>query len=346
MRPRVRAEVTSSLPLTPNVRPARLPADLPPLLLVVIDTEEEFDWTAPFDRDSRAVACIAEQCHAQELLEQYGVTPVYVMDYPVATTPDSAALFRDWATDARCMVGAHLHPWVNPPDKEEVSTRNSYPGNLPPDLEREKLGILSQAIAENIGRRPTIYKAGRYGLGPHTAETLKALDYEIDLSVVPATSFTADGGPNYIGYPHHPYWFGPDQGLFEIPLTRGYPGPLGDWGEPVHRAAAGPMGVALRLPGILARLRLVERILLTPEGVSAAENLRLVRHLLGRGRRVFTYAYHSSSLLPGGSPYTRTPADRQHFLDEMRRFLDGFMGELGGQGTTPTDLRDMARRGG
>ena len=32
-----------------------LPDDTPPILLVVIDTEEEFDWESDFDRHSTAV---------------------------------------------------------------------------------------------------------------------------------------------------------------------------------------------------------------------------------------------------------------------------------------------------
>lgn len=327
-----------------GVRPAHLGALAEPLLLVVIDTEEEFDWSAPFDRSARAVANIAEQIHAQAICEKYGITPTYVIDYPVASTPESAAVFRDWAASGRAIVGTHLHPWVNPPEVETVNRRNSYPGNLDPALEQAKLKALTETIAETVGHRPTVYKAGRYGLGPNTPGILAALGYEIDLSVVPATSFAADGGPDFRAFPHDPFWFGPDAGLFAVPLTRGYPGLLGRLGQPVYDAANGPMGQRLRLPGILSRLGLVERIQMTPEGVSAADNIRLARHLVGQGRRVFTYAYHSSSLLPGGSPYVRSAADRQHFLDEMDRFLAAFTGALGGRGTTPHELRALAAR--
>ncbi|MBW7837287.1 MAG: polysaccharide deacetylase family protein [Sphingomonadales bacterium] len=321
-------------------RPARLPAGLPPLLLVVVDTEEEFDWSKPHDPMSRSVASIAEQRHAQALFEQFGVKPTYVVDHPVAATEASAAVFKDWAATGRCLIGAHLHPWVNPPEGEALNARNSYPGNLPAELEREKLRILTGTIAANIGVQPKIYKAGRYGLGANTPGILKELGYEIDLSVVPATDFSEDGGPNFKGYPHDPYWFG--GGLLEIPLTRGYPGILGRFGEPAHHLATSGLGRALRLPGILARLRLVERIPLTPEGMSAADNCRLTRYLAKAGRQVFTYAYHSSSLLPGGAPYVRTLDERQAFLDGIEAFLEFFTGELGGRGTTPWEIKSLA----
>ncbi|MDA5193590.1 polysaccharide deacetylase family protein [Govanella unica] len=324
------------------LRPARFDNGAP-LLLVVIDTEEEFDWSAPFDRKNRAVTNIAEQVHAQALCERYGVTPTYIIDYPVASTPESVAVFRDWAASGRAVVGAHLHPWVNPPEIEDVNRRNSYPGNLEPEVERAKLEALTRTIAENVGQRPTIYKAGRYGIGPNTPGILSELGYDIDLSVVPATNYDGDGGPDFRGFPHEPYWFGPDASLFEVPLTRGFPGALSRWGEPIYELASQAALQPLRLPGILSRLGLVERIQMTPEGITLAENIRLARHLARIGRRVFTYAYHSSTLLPGGSPYVRTMADRERFLQDIEGFLKFFTTELGGRGTTPQELKALAQ---
>ncbi len=329
-------------PVPPH-RFAVLPDDAPPLLLVVVDTEEEFDWAAPFDRDSRAVHNIPEQAHAQAVFDSHGVAPTYVIDYAVADDAQAAGLLGGWQREGRCLVGAHLHPWVNPPDEEAVTTFNSYPGNLPAELERAKLARLTDRITETVGVRPTIYKAGRYGLGPNTTAALDALGYEIDLSIVPATSFAGDGGPDFRRFPHAPYWFGPEERLFEVPLTRGFPGILGDAAPAVHRAIAGPLGRALRLPGILSRLGIVERIPLTPEGVSLEENKRVVRYLAGRGRRVFTYAYHSSSLLPGGSPYVRTVDDRDRFVAGIDDFLTFFRHKLGGRVVTPLELRDLCR---
>lgn len=328
--------------LTPGVQAATFDPDMPPLLLVVIDTEEEFDWDAPFSRENRSVACIDEQHHAQQVFEAHDLVPTYVVDHPVATTPASAALFRDWLAAGRCIVGAHLHPWVNPPDEEEVSTPNSYPGNLPAALEREKLLNLTEAITANIGRRPVIYKAGRYGLGPNTAALLEDLGYEIDLSVLASTDLGEDGGPDFRGYPMTPYWFGSSARLFEVPLTRGYPGALGPLAEPLYQRICGPLGRRLHLPGIAARLGLAERIHLTPEGISLEDNKRLIRHLVARGQKIFTYAYHSSSLLPGGSPYVKTLGDRDRFVDSIDSFLSFFQKEIGGRGTTPFEIRALA----
>jgi hypothetical protein len=59
-----------------------------------------------------------------------------------------------------------------PPHDEDVCARNSYPGNLDADLEARKLRVLAERITAAFGKSPAIYKAGRWGFGPHTATIL------------------------------------------------------------------------------------------------------------------------------------------------------------------------------
>ena len=58
-----------------------------PELLVVVDTEEEFDWTRPFSRDETATRSVRTQLEAHQIYDRYGVVPTYVVDYPVASDP-------------------------------------------------------------------------------------------------------------------------------------------------------------------------------------------------------------------------------------------------------------------
>ena len=119
---------------------------------------------------------------------------------------------------------------------QKRSARNSYPGNLPRELEREKLARLTDRITERFGTRPTVYLAGRYGLGPNTATILEELGYEVDLSPCVPMDFTADGGPDYSGATNHPYWFGEGRRLLGLPCSGdfvgwmpGNRGPLTAW---------------------------------------------------------------------------------------------------------------------
>ncbi|MGQ0559619.1 MAG: polysaccharide deacetylase family protein, partial [Sphingosinicella sp.] len=176
-------------------RPAAGPAVAakPPQLLVVVDTEEEFDWNEPFSRAATATSAIAAQARAHEIFDRFGIVPTYVVDYPVAANAKPAAILRKLKDEGRAEIGAHLHPWVTPPFVEEVNARNSYGCNLPPEVERAKIETLTAAIGEAFGERPTIFKAGRHGLGPSTVRALVELGYRIDCSALPHSDLRADG---------------------------------------------------------------------------------------------------------------------------------------------------------
>jgi hypothetical protein len=316
-----------------------------PELLVVVDTEEEFDWTAPFSRDSVGTSSIPAQARAQEIFARYGLVPTYVVDYPVAADPNAAGFLRALREAGKAEIGAHLHPWVTPPHDEEVNAHNSYHCNLPPELERAKLAALTYAIERGFGARPTIFKAGRYGFGPNTQAALVELGYRVDCSFVPHTDFSADGGPDFRGVPDVPHWLDEEGGLLEVPLSVGYLGALPALGVKAPWLFDHKRAGRLRLPGMLARTGLVARSRLTPEGTPAAEQCRLIQAMAARGHRLFSLTYHSPSLAPGNTPYVRTETDLARFLADIETVLAFFQGELGGRFTTLSQVRrDYAER--
>src|SRR5690606_3042052 len=118
------------------------------------------------------------------IFRRYGLRPTYLVDYPVASDGAAQDLLGRWLQDDECVVGAHLHPWVNPPHEEVVCLINTYPCNLPADLERAKLQTLTRKIVDTLGVRPRIYRAGRYGVDPGREAMLAELGYLVDVSVV------------------------------------------------------------------------------------------------------------------------------------------------------------------
>lgn len=310
-----------------------------PALIVVVDTEEEFDWHAPFDRRNTSVEHMRSIDRLQRVFDTFSIRPVYVVDQPIASQAIAYEPLRRFHADGRCEIGAHLHPWVSPPFDEEVNARNSYPGNLPPELERAKLESLGDAIERNFGVRPSIYKAGRYGAGPNTAEILERLAYDVDLSPCPPFDFGADGGPDWSAFPCEPFWIGPARRVLSIPNTGAYVGFVKDGAHGLYRLATAPSLRWARLPGILSRVGALERIFLSPEGYAFADLERLTRALLHSGLRTFVFSLHSPSIQPGCTPYVRDALELEKFLDTCRRYFEFFLGELGGVTRTTSELK-------
>ncbi len=316
----------------------RLPPSHPPVLLVVIDTEEEFEWGRGFFREKTGVRAMQGIPRFQRLFDEHGVRPTYVVDYPIATKPDAYGALREFQDSGRAVIGTHLHPWVNPPFEETPSDVLSYPGNLPAELERRKLAVLTDAVEAAFGRRPTIYKAGRYGIGGNTAAALEALGYEIDLSVCPGLDSRADGGPDFTSFPPEVYWFG--AGLLEIPSTAAYVGALHRFGPSLRRLAGSATGRALRLKAILSKLGALDRLRVSPEEFNLEQQVRVTRALLRRGIRVISLTFHSPSATPGYTAFVRDEAELDSFLGRLRGYFEFFLGEVRGIALTPHELKD------
>lgn len=316
----------------------------PPILSVVIDTEAEFDWSRPFRRDMTDVANVKQQERAQQIFNRYSVKPTYVVAYAVAAQESGFKPLLEFLQSKQCSIGAHLQPWENPPFEEGLGQRNSFVGNLPLALQQSKLNCLTDVITKNLKIRPVVYKAGRYGVNDDAAALLEACGYEIDVSVLPVRDLSAGEGPDFSRVFNKPYWFGQDRKLFEIPMTVGLVGALANIGGPLYRRIANTPLETIHVPGIFARLGLLERITLTPEGVSLEEMVRLTRSMLAQGHRVFTLTYHSSSLLVGGSPYVKTSAELDRFTKRLEGYLEFFFRELGGVAMDVAQVRDLARQ--
>ncbi|MDD2659550.1 MAG: polysaccharide deacetylase family protein [Methylococcales bacterium] len=314
-----------------------------PVLVVVIHTEEEFDWSKPYDRNATGVTHMRHIERAQSVFDAFGIVPNYVIDYPIASQAEAYGPLKVYADAGRALIGAHLHPWVSPPFEEELNARNSYPGNLPQALEQEKLRLLTSRITAAFGAPPLTYLAGRYGFGPNTGGILESLGYEVDISAAASIDYSADGGPDYSDYTSDPFWFGQSRHLLGLPGSGGYVGRLRAGGSPLYRRLTRPWLRKARISGAVARLRLLERIRLSPEDYSEPEMRRLTHALLADGVRVFVFSFHSPSIMPGGTPYVRSDADLERFLEKCRRYFDFFMRELNGTAMTPLGVKEWLK---
>jgi hypothetical protein len=308
----VTAHVFSPFRLAPAAPGAAIawPDDFGTRFVVLVDTEEEFDWQAPLSRTAHSVSTTAALAEGHRFFASRGVPMTYLVDWPVVAAPAAVDTLRRAMADDGAVIGTQLHPWVNPPFDEPLTPANSYPGNLPPALEAAKLDRLTDAITAAFGQRPRVYRAGRYGIGPATVDLLAARGYRIDSSMRARYDYRAGNGPDFTGIDNHAFRVGLGGGLIELPLTTVFTGRARRGGVRLYRRL-------VRLPyalGAAARLGLLSRVALTPEDMPVDEVLEAIRMAVGDGVRLLNFSFHSPSLAPGHTPYVRDAADLARFF--------------------------------
>lgn len=313
--------------------------DHKPRFLLTVDTEEEFDWSKPLSRETHGVEHVGRLANFQQFCEHENVVPVYLVDWPVANSPVAAEALRTALANGSAEVGVQLHPWVNPPFEEEVNQANSFAGNLPPALEEAKLATLREAIESNFGVAPLIYRAGRYGAGPNTGAILSRQGIAVDTSVRSKFDYSIIGGPDYRAHPLQPYWQDDERTLLELPLTTAFCGVLRKQGDFIYpRLWRVPW-----LRGALSRLGLLERVPLTPEGVSVEEAIRAIDMAVDDSQPLLVFSFHSPSLRPGDTPYVRSEADLDRLYDWWRRIF-AYLEQRGVRASSVRDVMNSVER--
>jgi hypothetical protein len=293
-------------PAPPPAALVRWPESFGTRFTIFVDTEEEFDWGAPFSRDAHATSHMAAMPEAHARFARHGAPLTWLIDYPIATCPAAVEILGALIGDGHSAIGTQLHPWVNPPFEEELCAANSFAGNLAPELETRKLATLTQAIAAAFDNPPLIYRAGRYGIGPHTLAALATLGYRADTSMRSGYDYSGENGPDFTTISNHSFHAGP---IVELPLTTVYTGALRSGGASLYRGLA-------RVPrgrGLASRLKLLSRVALTPEDMPLAAALEAVRIAAGEGVRLLSFSFHSPSIVAGHTPYVRDAADLAAF---------------------------------
>ncbi len=283
--------------------------------IVTVDTEEEFDWNQPLKREGHGLRHVAALGTFQTFCESEGVVPIYLVDWPIVTCDAAIEALAPAVQSGKAEVGVQLHPWVNPPFEEDVTPHNSFAGNLPPELERAKFNQLRDMIEARFGCAPLIYRAGRYGLGPNTAQILSDGGIAIDSSVRSKFDYGAGGGRDYRPFPLQPYWVDSAKTLLECPLTTVFWGPLRQQGDAIYPS----LWRMPQLRGLMSRLGLLERIPLTPEGTRIDEAIRGIDIALDDGLPLLVFSFHSPSLEIGHTPYVRDQAGLDALYDWWRQ---------------------------
>ncbi len=313
-----------------------------PALLVGIDTESDDQWSA-----SKRAQPTFENLYALPMLHalfrRHGVRPTYVITYPVAKDARSADVLRTLRESGTCEIGAHHHVWETPPVSEADRAGHAYASMLPLAQFSAQLTQLTDAITDAVGERPRAYRSGRFGFAAEHVQALEHAGYTVESSVAPLFCEAHKGGPDFADAPLTPYFLAYDDAaragtsqLLELPVSCG-----------LSRNVPHALQVAwTRVPRpyttrrVLKKLGIVRPLWLRPSYSSFDDMCHLARRLAAAGEPLLNMLFHSSEIVVGGSPYNRTQAELDAFLDRLDRFLAFAVGTLNATPLTLSECRN------
>ena len=289
--------------------------------VVTIDTEiDSPKWKPTSPLSLRNIKAISR---LQDLFKRYKVKPTYLLTFPVATCEESIDIFKEFLKKKEIEIGAHLHPWTNPPfSSEKEKFKLGYPHHS--QSEFKKLANLTEVIETSFGKRPVSYRAGRYGFDEESLEYLERLGYLVDASITPSINWERDGGPNFIDFTQtQPYFLDPknikesgQSSVLEVPLSIIFNRDLSKFSKKVYN------NLPLALKFILKKTGLIKPIWLRPSISSFEEMKFLCDFLIISGEGVLNMMFHSNELTHGTSPYIKTPEGVEDFFLKLEKILD------------------------
>jgi hypothetical protein len=247
------------------------------------------------------------------LFVRHAAKPTYLLSAEVMRDAASVDALRGLSGDHE--LGAHLHGEYAEPGAFEPETTDAFQRDYPPDVERAKLVYLTELFTTTFARRPTSFRAGRFGIGESSLGILESLGYTVDSSVTPHMDWSSKGsaGLSFAGAPTQPYR--PDharpsrpggRGILEVPVT-------------------------IR-PAALARVpvvgKLVEPRWLRPSRGTGQALIEVAKDEIADAERaqpgapvVLNAMFHNVEVIPGASPYAANEREAQAILERLAMLL-------------------------
>ena len=276
------------------------------LFVLTIDTEEEWQWDSEFPQHDCSVKNVEKLPAFQAFCESLGIRPTYFVDYAVANDAQGSHTLREFVKTKKAEIGAHLHPWCNPPYFGKTTEAESHVINLPEEQVVQKLDELNRVINEKIGVTPRSFRSGRWGMKGKTLELLASRGITVDSSVYPFYEnpfFHCKGAPNTPYYPSfdNALQAGSQRNIMEIPVTAGFNVMNDSRADKIHSTLSKPPFSAFKMVGMLWHTKILKKIYLSPEMTDAKSMIELCDSSLKKEHPVIHMYLHSSSLIDGAT---------------------------------------------
>lgn len=311
------------------------PAAKPPLRVVIsLDVEEEGLFSGQYAATGCGVCNVQLLRCLAPLSAELGFPLTLFCAWTVFASPECRPVLEEMRDRHGAEIGAHLHHWSTPPlVGSEAGGEPVHTHLLPRELLRHRLQSLLEAGRNFQGAPLTSFRMGRWDLKAELRPMLAEEGILVDSSVCPLRVFA--NGPNHFLAPADPYWVcgAPGKPLLEAPITQIplWPGLERFW----HKLFRGR-------PHLLDRFHFIGALSANPFW-HGAKAMRLATRLhVQRGGKVLGLFWHSSEMLPGGSPHVPDEASAKAALEKIFSFCRWLKSNFAVEGITMTGLCALA----
>ena len=297
------------------------------IFVLSIDTEEEWDWSGPFPDNNFSVNNIQHLPIFQGFCESLNIRPTYFVDYAVANNQKSVEALKSFSGNNLCEIGAHLHPWCNPPYFGKTGEKESHVINLPISQIEEKLDALLEKLYQQFNILPNAFRTGRWGIDSKVLKLLSKKGFQIDSSMYP---FYKNEYFNCEQAELEPYWpdyenpiiKGPQRDIMEFPVTVGFNRANYSTMLKIYNRVSSPLLSSLHLVGILWQTKLLRKLYLSPEVTSGKDMKPLIDFALNNNHPVIHMYMHSSSLIDGATGFMKDKGAYDILCNNIKEVID------------------------
>jgi len=290
------------------------------------------------DHDEQWIRSNPLTCHSinrglpeilQPAFEEVGAIPTYLLTIEVLEDQQSVNTLR--TLQGSYEYGTHLHAAFVEPQKKHYDYAGidspDFQSSYPPEVEYQKLATITKKFEQELGYKPTSFRAGRFGASTDSIESLQKLGYKVDTSVTPLKKWIEPGG---------------QVDFRKAPLQPYFPG------SSITTVGSSANNRILEVP-VTVKPRFARRnpLWFRPWFASVDEMKAIFQYHLTRhsNNRVLTMnmMFHSMEVIEKASPYPQTASDVQRFVDDMQQVLH-WCGEEGVRFCGLSDLQAAYQR--
>ncbi len=299
---------------------------------ISLDVEEEGLFSGSYASKNLSVDNVAHLPRLAPLYQDLGFAVTLFCAHSVFADENAAKTILWMRDHCGCEIAGHLHHWSTPPaDNAPYATSPPVRTHiLPQQLLKQRLNTLLTAGREIIGHPITSFRMGRWDLKNILFPMLANSGIKVDSSVCPLRVFP--NGPNHFLAPADPYWvaINADMRILEAPVTQI---PLiKQLAKLWHVYAPGKYVDYFHFFGALSANPLWHGPL--------ARRVATLLHTQ-RGGMILNFFWHSSEMMPQGSPHIRDQKAADKLLASIFSFCKWLRSTFDVHPVTATQLASL-----